>query len=45
MQLNCLGPFVSVFVKGTKETLLEKPSGISYAIPIHFVSELLKNLQ
>ncbi len=37
-----IGVLNSVFVKGTKETLLEKPSGISYAIPVHFVHKLLK---
>ncbi len=37
-----IGVLNSVFVKGTKETLLEKPSGISYAIPVYFVHKLLK---
>lgn len=31
-----------VFVQDTKENLLERPSGISYAIPIKYASELLK---
>lgn len=30
-----------VFVKGTKESVLEKPSGISYAIPASFLLDLL----
>ncbi len=37
-----VGVLNSVFVKGTKETLLERPSGISYAIPIRYVHALLK---
>ncbi|WP_260295606.1 S1 family peptidase [Sedimenticola hydrogenitrophicus] len=37
-----VGVLNSVFVKGTKETVLERPSGISYAIPIKYVHELLK---
>jgi S1-C subfamily serine protease len=32
-----------VFVKGTKETALTQPSGITYAIPIRFLRELLEN--
>lgn len=30
-----------VFIKGTKESALEKPSGISYAIPASFLQELI----
>jgi serine protease Do len=30
-----------VFVKGTKESALTQPSGISYAIPSNFLIELL----
>jgi S1-C subfamily serine protease len=30
-----------VFIQESKETLLQKPSGISYAIPINFLRELL----
>lgn len=37
-----VGVLNSVFVKGTKEMLLERPSGISYAIPVKYVHELLK---
>ncbi len=32
-----------VLVKGTKETALSQPSGISYAVPASFVNELLRN--
>jgi S1-C subfamily serine protease len=32
-----------VLVKGSKETALSHPSGISYAIPVRFVAELLKD--
>lgn len=31
-----------VLVKGSKETALQHPSGISYAVPIRFANELLK---
>ena len=37
-----IGVVNSVFVKGTKESVLEKPSGISYAIPVRYVHDLLK---
>jgi serine protease Do len=37
-----VGILNKVFVQETKETLLERPSGISYAIPINYVRELLK---
>jgi len=37
-----IGVINSVFVKGSKETVLEKPSGISYAIPVRYVHDLLK---
>lgn len=36
-----IGVINSVFVKGTKEAILEKPSGISYAIPVKYVRRLL----
>ncbi len=38
-----VGVVNSVFVKGTKESVLERPSGISYAIPVKFVHQLLKS--
>lgn len=38
-----IGVINSVFVKGSKETVLEKPSGISYAIPVRYVHDLLKS--
>ncbi len=38
-----IGVINSVFVKGAKETVLEKPSGISYAIPVRYVHDLLKS--
>lgn len=37
-----VGVVNSVFVKGTKEAALENPSGISYAIPVTYVYELLR---
>lgn len=37
-----VGVLNSVFVKDTKETLLERPSGISYAIPVAHVHALLE---
>ncbi len=37
-----LGVVNSVFVKGTKEAMIEKPSGISYAIPVQYVNDLMK---
>ena len=36
-----IGVINSVFVKGTKEAALEDPSGISYAIPVKYVRQLL----
>ena len=37
-----VGVVNSVLVKGNKEAAIAKPSGISYAIPVRFVRELLK---
>jgi serine protease Do len=31
-----------VFVKGTKESVLAQPSGITYAIPVNFIRDLLR---
>jgi len=38
-----LGILNKVFVKESKETVLEKPSGISYAIPIKYLIALSKS--
>ncbi|MDO8958550.1 MAG: serine protease [Rhodocyclaceae bacterium] len=40
-----LGVINMVFVKATKEAILEKPSGISYAIPAGFLIELLDKIK
>lgn len=37
-----LGVVNSVYVKGAKEAALSNPSGISYAIPVRYVHELLE---
>ena len=37
-----LGVINSVLVKANKEAAIDKPSGISYAIPVRFVRDLLK---
>ena len=37
-----LGVINMVFVKGTKESALTNPSGISYAIPAKFIIQLLQ---
>ncbi len=37
-----IGVVNKVFVQGTKEAVLEKPSGITYAIPIQYAKALLK---
>ena len=39
---NVVGIINKVFVQETKENLLERPSGISYAIPIRYAVALLK---
>lgn len=39
---NVVGVINKVFVKESKESVLQKPSGISYAIPGRYVRELLK---
>lgn len=39
-----IGILNMVFIKTTKEAVLEKPSGISYAIPAQHLVELLHNL-
>lgn len=40
---DVLGVINMVFVKGTKESALSSPSGISYAIPSKFVMKLLQS--
>ena len=40
-----IGIINMVFVKGTKESALTQPSGISFAIPILYLQELLRSLQ
>jgi S1-C subfamily serine protease len=37
-----IGIINMVFVKGTKESTLSQPSGISFALPVDFLRELLK---
>lgn len=39
-----IGVINKVFVQESKETVLEKPSGITYAIPIRYVQALLKQV-
>lgn len=41
---DVLGVLNMVFVKSTKEAVLEKPSGISYAIPVRHLTDLLGRL-
>ena len=40
-----LGVVNSVYVKGAKEAALSAPSGISYAIPVKYVHELIERAQ
>ncbi|MDP2828623.1 MAG: serine protease, partial [Sulfuricellaceae bacterium] len=40
-----LGIINMVFVKSTKEAVLQHPSGISYAIPADFLIELLGRIR
>lgn len=42
---SVIGVINSVFVKETKEAVIQKPSGISYAIPVRFVRALLQEGQ
>jgi len=37
-----IGIVNKVFIKETKETILSKPSGITYAIPVRYLNDLLK---
>jgi len=40
-----VGIINKVFIQETKESVLQKPSGISYAIPINHLQELLKKIR
>jgi S1-C subfamily serine protease len=40
-----VGVLNMVFVKGTKEAALSAPSGISYAIPVRYLRELLAQVK
>lgn len=39
-----VGVLNMVFIKETKETVIEKPSGISYAIPVNFLKSLIESM-
>ena len=39
-----IGVINKVFVKESKEAVLEKPSGITYAIPVRYVKDLLREV-
>jgi S1-C subfamily serine protease len=41
---HVIGIINMVFVKSTKEAVLSQPSGITYAIPVRFVRELLRTI-
>ena len=40
-----IGIINMVFVKGTKESVLSQPSGISFAVPIQYLQDLLRGAQ
>lgn len=40
-----IGVVNMVFVKGTKESVLTNPSGISYAVPVVYLEELLRDVR
>ena len=40
-----IGIINMVFVKSTKESVLAQPSGISYAIPVRYLQELLREIR
>lgn len=42
---DIIGIINMVFIKGTRESALTSPSGISYAIPANFLTSLLNRLQ
>jgi S1-C subfamily serine protease len=37
-----IGVINMVFIKSTREAALSNPSGITYAIPVNFLTELLR---
>ena len=42
---HVIGILNKVFIQESKETMIQKPSGISYAIPIKHLQELLKKIR
>lgn len=40
-----IGIINMVFIKSTKEAMIEKPSGITYAVPAKHLAELLSNIR
>lgn len=40
-----IGIINMVFVKGTKESILSQPSGISFAVPVLYLQELLRDVR
>jgi serine protease Do len=40
-----VGIINKVFIQESKETIIQKPSGISYAIPVNHLQELLKKIR
>lgn len=40
-----IGIINMVFVKGSKESALSQPSGISFAVPVHYLRELLQTVR
>ena len=40
-----IGIINMVFVKGTKESVLTQPSGISFAVPVQYLQELLREIR
>jgi S1-C subfamily serine protease len=40
-----IGIINMVFVKGTKESVLTQPSGISFAVPVSYLQALLRDVR
>ena len=40
-----IGIINMVFVKSTKESVLSQPSGISFAVPVRYLSDLMRNAE